>query len=238
MGLAHVVITMVNRDDLADGGASILAATVRAIYATAANCTVEVLSSDLMGDESSIRILCASQPEITSHNLETTRRLTPLVRSRSDYDRSLSFLRLAGQFDPQTIVKSSLMLGLGETWEEVLTTMDDLLANGATMINLGQYLQPSRTHLPVQRYWRPEEFAGLRALAIEKGFTHCEAGSLVRSSYHAGEQYRLYRRQPKGLDTRRPPESSRTVSKPNGHLSSYEARRRDLHPLYRTETPV
>lgn len=194
MELNHVVITMVNRDELADGGATILAETVRRIHDAAPETTVEVLSSDLMGDPQSIRIACESHPEIMSHNLETVRRLTPNVRSRSTYERSLEFLRLAKEIDPESATKSSLMLGLGETREEILEAMDDLLANGVSLLNLGQYLQPTRTHLPVQKYWTPEEFAELAERALEKGFRHCEAGPLVRSSYHAGEQYESYRR--------------------------------------------
>jgi lipoic acid synthetase len=185
---------MVNRDELADGGAQIMAETVRRIHDLTDHTTVEVLSSDLMGDPDSIRVVCDSRPEIMSHNLETVRRLTPNVRSRSTYERSLRFLRLAKEIDPESATKSSLMLGLGETRDEILEAMDDLLENSVGLLNLGQYLQPTRSHLPVQKYWTPEEFAELRDRALEKGFEHCEAGPLVRSSYHAGEQYETYRR--------------------------------------------
>jgi lipoic acid synthetase len=194
MQLRHAVITMVNRDELSDGGASVMAETVRQIREQAPECSVEVLSSDLLGDQESIRILSDSRPDIMSHNIETTRRLTPRVRSRSDYDRSLEFLRYAKEIDPDAATKSSIMLGLGETREEILEAMDDLLANNVDILNLGQYLQPTRNHLPVQKYWTPDEFAELRARALEKGFEHCEAGPLVRSSYHAGDQYEEYRR--------------------------------------------
>ncbi len=194
MQLKHAVVTMVNRDDLPDGGASVLAATVRAIHAQAPQCSVEVLASDLMGDATSIAIVAASKPEILSHNLETVRRLTPQIRSRSSYDRSLSFLQTACQLDPDTAVKSSLMLGLGETREEVLEAMDDLLAVGVRILNMGQYLQPTKRNAPVEKYWTPEEFAELRERALEKGFDHCEAGPLVRSSYHADDQYEHYRK--------------------------------------------
>ncbi len=194
MKLSHVVITMVNRDELKDGGSSIMAETIRAIRREAPGCTTEVLSSDLMGREESIRILAESRPDILSHNVETVRRLTPFVRSRSTYDRSLLFLRLCREIDPEAVTKSSIMLGLGETKDEVVEVMDDLLANGVTMMNIGQYLQPSRNHIPVEKYWTPEEFAQLREIAMSKGFRHCEAGPLVRSSYHAGEQYENYRR--------------------------------------------
>ena len=195
MGLSHVVVTMVNRDDLADGGALQMADTVRAIRGRTSDrpegpTTIEVLSSDLMGDERSIGILCGGKPEIMSHNLETVRRLTPLVRSRSTYDRSLAFLRLVGHIDPKAIVKSSLMLGLGETADEIEEAMDDLLAVGVKVLNMGQYLQPAKTNIPVKKFWTPAEFLDLRERALEKGFFYCEAGPLVRSSYHAGLQYR------------------------------------------------
>jgi lipoic acid synthetase len=194
MGLEHVVITMVNRDDLKDGGASILAATVTTIQKMAPKTSVEVLSSDLMGDFESIKRVVDAKPSIVSHNLETVRRLTPQIRSRSDYDRSLRFLELAKEIDPQALTKSSIMLGLGETKEEIIELMDDLLAVGVTLMNMGQYLQPSRQHIPVVKYWKPEEFDELKAIALEKGFSSVEAAPLVRSSYHAGEQYEEYRK--------------------------------------------
>jgi lipoic acid synthetase len=146
-----------------------------------------------MGLRESIGILVASAPDIVSHNVETVRRLTPRVRSRSSYDRSLEFLRIARELDRGAVVKSSIMLGLGETREEVLQTLDDLRAADADIVNIGQYLQPTRTNIPVQKYWTPDEFAELREAALQKGFLHCEAGPLVRSSYHAGEQYDNFR---------------------------------------------
>ncbi len=193
MGLKHAHVTMVNRDDLPDGGASVMAATVRAIRVRAPGCSVEVLTSDFMGSRDAIGAVVASGPDIVSHNVETVRRLTPRVRSRSSYDRSLEFLRIARELDRTAVVKSSIMLGLGETREEVLETLDDLRAADADIVNIGQYLQPTRTNIPVQRYWTPEEFAELREEALRKGFLHCEAGPLVRSSYHAGEQYESFR---------------------------------------------
>jgi lipoyl synthase len=193
MGLKHAHVTMVNRDDLADGGAAAMAATVRAIRARAPECSVEVLTSDFMGSRESIAIVMESAPDIVSHNVETVRRLTPRVRSRSLYDRSLQFLRIARELDSHAVVKSSIMLGLGETREEVLETLDDLRAADADIVNIGQYLQPTRTNIAVQKYWTPEEFAELREAAFQKGFLHCEAGPMVRSSYHAGEQYDNFR---------------------------------------------
>jgi len=194
MKLTHAHVTMVNRDDLPDGGASVMAATVRAIRARVPGCSVEVLTSDFMGSETAIRDVVESAPDIVSHNVETVRRLTPRVRSRSLYDRSLEFLRVARRIDPKAVVKSSIMLGLGETREEVLETLDDLRAADVDIVNVGQYLQPTRNNIPVQKYWTPEEFAGIREEALAKGFVYCEAGPFVRSSYHAGAQLEGFRR--------------------------------------------
>ena len=193
MGLKHAHVTMVDRDDLADGGASMMAATVRAIKARIPACSIEILTSDFMGSRDAIRVVAESGADIVSHNLETVRRLTPLVRSRSSYARSLDFLRVAKDLDPDGVTKSSIMLGLGEKEEEVVSALDDLRAARVDMINIGQYLQPTRNNLPVDRYWHPDEFARLKEIAKEKGFLYCEAGPLVRSSYHAGEQYEGFR---------------------------------------------
>jgi len=189
MQLTHAFITMVNRDDLPDGGASMLAETVSAIRRLAPSCSTEVLSSDLMGKRESIQVLVASRPSIVGHNIETVKRLTPRIRSRSTYERSLLFLRAAKEIDRECTTKSSMMLGLGETREEVLEAMDDLRENGVDMLNIGQYLQPSKTNAAVVRYWTPEEFADLKREAVDRGFIHCESGPLVRSSYHAGDQF-------------------------------------------------
>lgn len=193
MELAHVVITMVNRDDLEDGGAEGMAQTVQAIGQVAPDCKVEVLSSDMMGRRQSIELMLAARPEIMSHNLETVERLTPSVRSRSDYRRSLQFLALSHEINPAIVTKSSMMLGLGETLEEVEQSLKDLRSVGVSLCNLGQYLQPTPNHLPVQRFWTPEEFQQLKEIALAKGFIHVESGPMVRSSYHAGEQYETYR---------------------------------------------
>jgi lipoic acid synthetase len=203
MELKHVHITMVNRDDLEDGGAAIMAATVRAVRRRVKDCSVEILTSDFMGRAESIQAVVASRPDILSHNLETVERLTPLVRSRSSYHRSLWFLALAKELDAQINTKSSLMLGLGESFEEILQAMDDLRACRVDMLNIGQYLQPSRTQLPVQKYWHPSEFAQLRAAALQKGFMHCEAGPLVRSSYHAEDQLNSLRLKAAGVGQER-----------------------------------
>jgi len=194
MELRHVVITMVNRDDLTDGGAEILAETIEAVHERAPECSVEVLASDLMADRQSIARVTDARPEVMSHNIETVKRLTPRIRSRSTYERSLEFLRIAKELDPDGSTKSSMMLGLGEAEDEILETMDDLRSVGVSVLNLGQYLQPARTNVAVERYYEPKEFARLREQALRRGFSHCEAGPLVRSSYHAGEQYEHYRR--------------------------------------------
>lgn len=185
LGIVHAVITMVDRDDLPDGGASYLAATGRAIHARLAASTVEYLSSDLMGKPESIAILVESVPEVLAHNLETTRRLTPAVRSRSDYDRSLGFLKTVRAQDSNMLTKSGIMLGLGETRDEVLEALEDLRQADCDMLCIGQYLQPTRRHLPVKKYWHPDEFMELGELARAMGFKHVESGPLVRSSYHA-----------------------------------------------------
>ncbi|WP_332236972.1 lipoyl synthase [Sporolactobacillus sp. KGMB 08714] len=188
MQLRHVVVTAVARDDLKDGGAYVFAETIRAIRRKAPYCTIEVLPSDMKGDDSSILTLMDAKPDIFDHNIETVRRLTKRVRAIATYDRSLGVLRRVKELSPNTPTKSSIMVGLGETKEEILQVMDDLLASHVDIMTIGQYLQPTRKHLDVVRYYRPEEFAELREIALAKGFRHCEAGPLVRSSYHADEQ--------------------------------------------------
>lgn len=189
MALKHVVITMVTRDDLADGGASVVAKTVEAIRSLAEDCTVEVLVSDMMAEPEAVKVIAGAKPEINSHNLETVRRLTPMIRSRSDYDRSLRYLQMVKEVDAGAITKSSLMLGLGETWDEILEAMDDLRAVDVDIMNLGQYLRPSMQHAAVEQYWTPDEFEALKGEAMARGFAYCESGPMVRSSYHAGAQY-------------------------------------------------
>ena len=192
MKLKHAHITMVNRDDLADGGASVMASTVKAIRWRVPECSIEVLTSDFMGSEDAIRIVVESGPDIISHNVETVRRLTPRVRSRSSYDRSLEFLRVARRLAPEMVTKSSIMLGLGETFPEVEETLADLRFCGVDVVNIGQYLQPTRNHIPVRRYWTPQEFRQLKEIAMAKGFLYCEAGPFVRSSYHADAQFKSF----------------------------------------------
>ena len=147
-----------------------------------------------MGSEEAIRSVVETGPDIISHNVETVRRLTPRVRSRSTYDRSLEFLRIARRLAPPMVTKSSIMLGLGESFEEVEGTLGDLRSCGVDVVNIGQYLQPTKNHIPVRRYWTPDEFAKLKDIAMEKGFLYCEAGPFVRSSYHADTQFKGFQR--------------------------------------------
>lgn len=188
MNLKHVVVTAVARDDLKDGGSEVFAETIRAIRRKNPFTTIEVLPSDMGGIEQNIQNIMDAKPDILNHNIETVRRLTPRVRARAKYDRSLELLRRAKEMQPSIPTKSSLMLGLGETHEEIIEVMDDLRANNVDIMTIGQYLQPTKKHLPVLKYYSPAEFGELRSIAMSKGFSHCEAGPLVRSSYHADEQ--------------------------------------------------
>ncbi|EEL68309.1 MULTISPECIES: lipoyl synthase [Bacillus] len=190
MGLKHVVITAVARDDLKDGGAAVFAETVRAVRRENPFTSIEVLPSDMGGVEENLKMLMDAKPDILNHNIETVRRLSNRVRARAKYDRSLEFLRRAKEMQPDIPTKSSIMVGLGETREDLIEAMDDLRANNVDILTLGQYLQPSKKHLPVLKYYPPAEFAELKEIALSKGFSHCEAGPLVRSSYHADEQVR------------------------------------------------
>lgn len=190
MQLEHAVITMVTRDDLSDGGAAHLAEVVEAIRTTAPDTVIEVLASDFNGNETALAAFMASRPHVFAHNIETVERLTPLVRFRAQYRRSLHILKRAAELAVAPVTtKSGLMLGLGETQEEVERSMDDLLEQGVSVLTLGQYLRPSPRHLPVIRYLRPEEFSALRDIALAKGFAHVASAPLIRSSHHAAHYY-------------------------------------------------
>lgn len=188
MGLKHVVITAVARDDLKDGGAGVFAETVRAVRRRNPFCSIEVLPSDMKGEYDNLKTLMDAGPDILNHNIETVKRLSPKIRARATYERSLEFLKRAKQMNATIPTKSSIMIGLGETKEEIIETMEDLRANHVDIMTIGQYLQPTKHHLKVQKYWSPQEFEELKIIAMSKGFSHCEAGPLVRSSYHADEQ--------------------------------------------------
>lgn len=188
MRIHHAVITSVNRDELKDGGADIFRRTILAIRERRPNVTIEVLIPDFRGDPDALAAVMSAAPDILNHNVETVPRLYRRVRPQAKYPRSLEVLRRAKELRPESLTKSGLMVGLGEEYDEVLQVMRDLVANDVDILTVGQYLQPTRMHLPVERFWTPEEFASLKEAGMEMGFRHVEAGPLVRSSYHAEEQ--------------------------------------------------
>ncbi len=187
MRLRFAVITSVNRDDRKDGGAELFALTIRAIRGRIPGCGVEVLVPDFQGSHAAMEIVMAARPDVLNHNTETVPRLYRQVRLGAQYSRSLDMLAHAKRIAPEAPTKSGLMLGLGETTDEVLSVMRDLRAHGVDILTLGQYLRPSPKHLPIVRYVPPEEFADLRRAGDAMGFRHVEAGPLVRSSYHAAD---------------------------------------------------
>lgn len=193
MDLRHAVITSVTRDDLADGGASIFAAVVHEIRALQPGCTVEVLIPDFQGELEPLRTVLDARPDILNHNVETVPRLFPRVQPRNRYDWSLLILAEAKRLEPEVLTKSGLMVGMGETVEEVLAVMADLREADVDILTVGQYLQPTRRHLPIARYYAPEEFEMFRERGLEMGFRWVESGPLVRSSFHAEAQMRLLR---------------------------------------------
>ena len=188
MKLKHVVITAVARDDLRDGGAEHFQRTINAVRAMNPGIIIEVLVPDFNDRDWALQMCMSARPHIFNHNLETVERLTPLVRSRAKYWRSLAVLKKAGEMvNGKVSVKSGIMLGLGETHEEILKAMDDLLDHNVTVLTLGQYLRPTPRHLPVVNYLKPEYFDELKQIALDKGFRHVASGPLVRSSYHAAD---------------------------------------------------
>lgn len=191
MHVRHAVITSVARDDLPDGGASAFAATIRAIHQTTPEVRVEVLIPDFGGNESALRTVLEATPDVLNHNVETVRRLSDHVRSKAKYDRSLQLLERSKAIAPQIWTKSSIMVGLGETFAELCETMDDLRRVDCDIVTFGQYLQPAqdKRHLPVKSYYPPESFAQLAKEARQRGFRWVESGPLVRSSYHAGRAF-------------------------------------------------
>ena len=189
MGLRYVVITGVARDDLPDGGAAVWAACVRAVRAAVPECGIEVLPADFKGGEPDIAAVVDAEPDVFAHNLETVRRLHPRIRPAFGYERSLEVLRIAKRVRPGQVTKSNLILGMGEEPEEVRDSMADIRDAGVDLLTMGQYLQPTKLHLPVDRWVAPEEFAEHARFGMDQlGFAHVEAGPLVRSSYHAGRQ--------------------------------------------------
>ncbi len=190
MNLRHAVITSVTRDDRRDGGAPIFAMVIRRIRELLPGCSVEVLIPDFKGSIEALRIVMEARPEILNHNVETVKRLFKAVQPQDNYEWARATLVNAKRLDPDVLTKSGIMVGLGETMEEVKETMRDLRSWGVDILTIGQYLQPSRKHLPIDRYYTPEEFAELKEYGLKIGFKWVESGPLVRSSYHAAEQVR------------------------------------------------
>jgi lipoic acid synthetase len=193
LGLDYAVITSVNRDDLPDGGASVFAACIRAIRHRTPHCRVEVLIPDFEGNWDALAIVVEAGPVVLNHNTETVPRLYPRVRPKGRYERSLELIRRVKALDPEMPTKSGIMVGLGETFEEIEQTLADLRDHGCELLTVWQYLRPTQKHLPVARYYRPEEFEAIADVARRLGFRQAEAGPLVRSSYHAADQARAAR---------------------------------------------
>jgi lipoic acid synthetase len=194
LALNYVVITSVDRDDLDDGGASMFAECIREIRDVAPDCRIEVLIPDFQGLETALQRVLDAGPDILNHNTETVPRLYRQARSGGRYTRTLELLDRARRYAPAIPTKSGVMVGLGEEWDELLVTFRDLRAVGCGILTIGQYLRPSSSHLPVSRYYHPDEFAELKRIAVEMGFGYVESGPLVRSSYHAHEQADGYAR--------------------------------------------
>ena len=188
MRLQYAVITSVDRDDLADGGAAIFAETIERTRARVPGCRIEVLIPDFQGIESSLRTVLDAGPNVLNHNIETVPRLYRMARSGGRYRRSLELLDRSRRYRPDIATKTGIMVGLGEEHDEIVAVFDDLRRAGVSILTIGQYLRPSPTHARMTRYYHPDEFAALKRLALDKAFVHVESGPLVRSSYHAHEQ--------------------------------------------------
>jgi lipoic acid synthetase len=185
LGLKYVVVTSVTRDDLLDGGASVFSKTVRAIRQVNQDCHIEVLIPDFNGDETALQIVIDATPDVINHNIEVVEELFPHMRPQGNYQRSLQVLKIIKTKAKDIPSKSGLMIGLGESTEQILTTLRDLRDAQVDFLTIGQYLQPTSTHAPVKKYYTPDEFLQLKNAAVQLGFTHVESGPLVRSSYHA-----------------------------------------------------
>src|SRR3982751_6512058 len=188
LALSYVVVTSVDRDDLPDFGASQFARTIEETRARIPGCRLEVLIPDFKGDEASLRTVLDARPDVLNHNIETVPRLYRTARPGGRYERALGVLRRSREYAPDIPTKSGIMVGLGEEWDEVVATLQDMRAAGCEIVTIGQYLRPSLANLPLVRYYTPPEFADLKRIGLELGFGHVESGPLVRSSYHAHEQ--------------------------------------------------
>lgn len=191
MALRHVVLTSVDRDDQPDGGAHIFSNTINEIRSRLPSCTIEVLIPDFKADPKALQLVMDAHPEILNHNTETVPRLSRTVRPQASPERSLAVLRMAKEMDPGALTKSGVMVGLGEEWDELLEVMDALRAVDVDILTIGQYLQPTKDHLPIERYYHPDEFDELAEEAYSRGFKWVESAPLVRSSYHADGQARI-----------------------------------------------
>jgi lipoic acid synthetase len=191
MNLRHAVLTSVDRDDQPDGGAHIFAEAIREIRRQQPGCTIEVLIPDFKGSREALALVMDAHPEILNHNTETVPRLSRWARPQARPERSLAVLRMAKELDPEALTKSGIMVGLGETWEELLEVMDALRAVEVNILTIGQYLQPTKEHLPIARFYTPDEFKVLADEAYARGFKWVESAPLVRSSYHADGQARI-----------------------------------------------
>ena len=189
MGLRYCVITSVNRDDLADGGAFIFASCIKRIRAGTPDCKVEVLIPDFAGSMEALARVIEARPDVLNHNIESTKRVFPRVRPKGDYRRSLELLANAKELDRDTVTKSGIIVGMGETVAEVVETMEDLRKVDCDLLTIGQYLRPSARHIAIDRFYHPSEFADLAHIGEEMGFKHVASGPLVRSSYHADQQH-------------------------------------------------
>jgi lipoic acid synthetase len=194
LDLSYVVITSVDRDDLADGGASIFADTIRETRARVPECRIEVLIPDFQGNEAALQTVLDARPDILNHNTETVPRLYRMARSGGRYPRTLELLDRSRRYAPEIPTKTGLMVGLGEAHDEIVATFRDLREIGCAILTLGQYLRPSPAHAPMARYYHPDEFRALKQIALDLGFVHVESGPLVRSSYHAHETADAYER--------------------------------------------
>jgi lipoic acid synthetase len=194
LGLSYVVVTSVDRDDLPDFGAGVFAETIRAIHRRRPDCRVEVLIPDFQGQEAALRAVLEAEPDILNHNTETVPRLYRIARPGGRYPRALELLDRARRWSPEIPTKTGIMVGLGETTDEVIDVLRDLRKVDVQILTIGQYLRPSLAHLPMERYYAPEEFRELKRIALDLGFGHVESGPLVRSSYHAHEQADSYAR--------------------------------------------
>ena len=190
LNLKYAVITSVTRDDLEDGGANVFAKTIREIRKMSPSCGVEVLIPDFLGSSDALKTVVDAHPDVINHNIEVVERLFESIRPQGNYQLSLEVLKKAKQLDPSIHSKSGLMVGLGESWDEVIKTLEDLRSVGVEFVTIGQYLQPSKNHVKISKYYTPEEFERLKKIAYGLGFVHVESGPLVRSSYHAQDALR------------------------------------------------